>query len=542
MGRLLSRSGTLKREPDAAAFQPLRPKLAPTSLLRSPASASPTTLAGDSFAGTAATSLSGRSSDRGTAQTWTVVSGTWQIDGSGHVSPTAATDGLLAVMPLPAAVSSSYSVSLDVVIGKSGASSISQGLVFRYVDSSNYWYFQAPPSGGNNWQVYKVVAGTHTQVLQFGITKTNGTTVTMRLDIWGRDVTVYLDGVEIYTIVDATNAAVQKIGLRQGISGGFATPGVFSNLRVTSYASAKLNVPRLDASPSVQVIPHGTAGSWDDTDDNNPNVVWDPVNNRWVLYYSGFTSASSSTIQGMGLAYADSLDGPWTKDPSNPVVPAATGNVENGALIYHFGRWIKVEDGGGWYTSSDLHTWTPLTVFGIAPIGDPFLRVNENGLLEVWYGNAIPATAIMRQASADGGVTWDPAVTVLSIPAYLTTRGHGEPSVWVPPGKEGVEAIVFVDTINEGAGHGVISAVVTVDGGTTWHWHQIAGGSGSGFDSFQKFDSFPVGVDPVTGVFYLFHSGAPLPGGEVNLDSTIGRMAVQFTQTPVAGTYPVPYQ
>jgi hypothetical protein len=517
----------------------------PASLLRVPAPTTPTVLAGDDFAGAAGTSLAGRNGTLGTASPWTVVSGTWQLDGAGHVSPTAATDGILAVMTPPARTQTNYTVSMDVLISKSGSQSNQGALVFRYVDTSNFWYYQPPVSGGTDWRLYKVVGGSHTVVLQFGLpSKANGTTVNLRADVWGRDITVYLDGAEIYTATDTAGQSASTVGIRQGISGGYTTPIVVSNFKVTTYAGAKFNIPRLDAAAAQQLFPNGATGTWDASDDNNPNVTWDPVNHRWVLYYSGYTSATGTpTIQGMGLAYANSLDGPWTPDPANPVVPATTGNIENGGLVYVAGRWLRIEDiGGGAYTSPDLHTWTPLTMYGFPTnAGDPYMRVNENGLLECWYGVGIPATQIWRATSSDGGVTWDvPTAPVINVPSYLTLRGHGEPSVYVPPGKEGQEAFVFVDLIRDPAGHSYITAAVTVDGGNSWHWHQIVGASGSGFDAFQKFDSSPVVED---GVFHLFFCASPLPGGEVNLDGTIGRSSVQWTQVPdPSDVHPVPYQ
>jgi hypothetical protein len=413
----------------------------PASLLRAAAPVTPTVLAGDDFTGTAGGSLAGRSGTLGTPSFWTVVSGTWQIDGAGHVSPTTATDGILAVLTPPARTQTNYTVSMDVVISKSGSQSNQGALVFRYVDTSNFWYYQPPVSGGTDWRLYKVVGGSHTVVLQFGLpAKANGTTVNLRADVWGRDITVYLDGAEIYTATDTAGQSASTVGIRQGISGGYTTPIVVSNFKVTTYAGAKFNIPRLDAAAAQQLFPNGAVATWDASDDNNPNVTWDPVNHRWVLYYSGYTSATGTpTIQGMGLAYANSLDGPWTPDPANPVVPATTGNIENGGLVYVAGRWLRIEDiGGGAYTSPDLHTWTPLTMYGFPTnAGDPYLRVNENGLLECWYGVGIPATQIWRATSSDGGITWDvPTAPVINVPSYLTLRGHGEPSVYVPPGKE----------------------------------------------------------------------------------------------------------
>lgn len=515
----------------------------PGSLLRAPAPASATLRAGDDFSGTAGTGIGSRPSTLGTASTWTEWAGAWHVDGSGHVSPTTGTDGLLATLALPSSVSATaYTVSADVVISKSGSASNAGALIFRHQSGSDFWYFQPPSNGGDDWTVMCAVAGAHTEKLRITYPKANGSTASMRVDLWGRDITVWLDGIEMHTIRNATHQNERNVGMRQGQSGGSTTPVIFSNFRVTDYAGVKLNLPRIDAAPSTQIVALGATGAFDDGDLNNPNITWDPINSRWVLYYSGFKAGSTGAIvQGMGLAYSTSLDGPWTKDPANPVVAATTNNVENGGLIYHWGRWLKVEDGTSWYTSPDLHTWTPITVTGIsAEAGDPYLRVSENGVLECWYGVGNPTTAFHRATSVDGGLTWEDA-EIVRVPSYFPIRGHGEPTVYVPPGREGREAMLIVDVAANATTAGALTAVVTVDAGATWHWHQLTTGSGSGFDSYQVFDSCPVWKD---GIFHLFHAGGTVTGWGVNLNASIGHRAVQWSQQldTSDSTHPLPYQ
>jgi hypothetical protein len=99
--------------------------------------------------------------------------------------------------------------------------------------------------------------------------------------------------------------------------------------------SKSLMGPFVPQAPPIKV---GKKGQWD----SKITASFSPGFNgtKWLGYYIGTNSGGSYEI---GLAYADSLDGPWEKSHANPVIPfkAAT---EPGANI-----WEKESD--GFYTS-----------------------------------------------------------------------------------------------------------------------------------------------------------------------------------------------
>jgi hypothetical protein len=97
-------------------------------------------------------------------------------------------------------------------------------------------------------------------------------------------------------------------------------------------------VPKPTSGAGGSVINPGKKGQWD----SKLVASFSPGFNgtKWLGYYIGTNSDGKYEI---GLAYADSLDGPWEKSPANPVIPfkAATEPGTN--------TWEKQSD--GFYTS-----------------------------------------------------------------------------------------------------------------------------------------------------------------------------------------------
>jgi hypothetical protein len=523
----------------------------PSSLLLERAPSTTTLYAGDSFTGAAGSELHGRTSSLGTPQVWNTLGSSWRLDGAGWVVPATTDNGIVAVLGVPTENASLFSVEVKTQYRVSGQEGNSGGIVVRYVDPNNFWYFNPMPTI-NQFRLYRRVGGVDKVMGRVATPEgiVNNSVVTMRVDIWGRDITCYIDGKVVFTYSSVDGGlGSSKVGLRQGMAAAGGVAVKFGGFNITNYKGAKLNVPRLDPYTSEQVVDRGAPGSWEETDINNPNVTWDPINHRWVLQYSGYKGTNPVPIQGMGIATATTLHGPWTKHPQNPLVPPTNGNVENGGLLWVRGRWLRSSENdntgtSSWSTSPDLINWTAFEPVGFTrEVHDPFLRMLQSGVIECWYGVGSPNASIYRASSSDGGLTWtDGATPILGPPPFGagTYRGNGEPTAWSPPGKEGTELMVFVD-VSEEIGKSMMCAAITLDARKTWHWRVIAGGSGSGFDSFQKFDSMPVFHD---GVFHLFHAGGVRTGTGVNLDASIGHMAVQWfnPDTRVAIPAPAPYQ
>lgn len=90
-----------------------------------------------------------------------------------------------------------------------------------------------------------------------------------------------------------------------------------------------------------------------------------------------------------------------------------------------------------------------------------------------------------RLTSIDGGATWTTDSWLLEPPLTGFFGGSGEPAVYVPPGKEGAEMIVFYDLVEYASYSGTEKRVnysaITTDKGATWHHKKVAGCSGAGF-------------------------------------------------------------
>lgn len=273
-------------------------------------------------------------------------------------------------------------------------------------------------------------------------------------------------------------------------------------------------LPHLTWRSPVPDIALGPSGSWDSTDINNPNVVWDPTESRWVMYYTGYKTGRNGN-QDMGVAYADSLDGPWVKDPLNPVyVDLSAGKwSQNGGLEKVGDTWVlaynALNGSEVWFaTSPDLHTWTKLeTTF---QGGDPFLRINQTtGALECWFTRGNPRS-VYRRTSTDVAATWTGQQLILGPAPFPADQVNGgEPSVYVPPGKEGVVMLILVDSYPDGGlenGRGTALAI-TRDGGATWTWHQefLRKRGGTGWDAFAAFDTFMAWEG---GKFYVYYAGS----------------------------------
>lgn len=123
------------------------------------------------------------------------------------------------------------------------------------------------------------------------------------------------------------------------------------------------------------VLARGTAGAWDDDLVESPAVWYDPYQEQYGMVYVGYGTGHPSGA--IGLAWADDPEGPWTKDPANPILDGSGSGTDSAGCS---GPFIWLKDGtyhlfyigltGAGYesgtktlnhaTSPDLYDWTRL--------------------------------------------------------------------------------------------------------------------------------------------------------------------------------------
>jgi hypothetical protein len=102
--------------------------------------------------------------------------------------------------------------------------------------------------------------------------------------------------------------------------------------------------------PGNPLIDHGADTAWDDDLVADPELYY--VNGLyWILYSGGGSSGGTGTRKWhLGLAYASTPTGTWTKHTSNPVISAAASGFDEmaawrGALHIEGGRIYGVYGG-----------------------------------------------------------------------------------------------------------------------------------------------------------------------------------------------------
>lgn len=468
-----------------------------------------------------------------------VLSGAWRTDPATG-APTARGDGATAVQDVGPLERATLTVSLGFLDAPAG-------IVVRSVDADHHTIVEADPAA-EVLRILRVTDGRREQLVE-APSGAFGSTATLRVDLDGPYVTIFdLAGNRL------VSASVTE-GADSGVL-GVVQSGVGST-RLDGFTVGALRGPSVtwpvfahrSASPDVQLVP----GTWEDTDINNPNVVWDPDTERWVMYYTGYSATKPTGDDGVqmaGIASAATLDGPWTKDPGNPVI----ADLDTGAWSQN-GGMERLAD-GTWIIAANVNAGTPdeprmgtwfytaprpagpwtRTTTELAPyVGDPWLRISQKtGDLEHWAWTLSGTRRIgTRWTSADGGRTWSAPRRVIPNPPIHGVN-NGEQTVWVAPGREGrdmwVTADFFPSTRLED-GRGMLMAY-SPDDGATWLWHVALTSSGSlGWDARAAFDSDPV-YDEERGRMYLFHAGSERPdSGTLNFDIRIGHAWAAFDHT-----------
>lgn len=114
---------------------------------------------------------------------------------------------------------------VEVTLTAVAANSTTGGIVFRYVDNSNYWRYIDLGSNDGSVRVTKRVAGVNTDMWDSGPTSAT-VPFDLRVVLNGNDIDVWLDGVFQTTITDSAHASATKHGLFS--SGGTPTMDDFS--------------------------------------------------------------------------------------------------------------------------------------------------------------------------------------------------------------------------------------------------------------------------------------------------------------------------
>lgn len=136
-------------------------------------------------------------------QEWTVISGRWQTD-SGLATLTQDSDVRSIAVVDVGAINAEVSAQMGTVTAKSG-------LVFRFVDESNYWVVLAAPDTPS-WNLKKVVGGEVIDVGNVGVARaSDGTNVGVRFD--GPEIEVLVEGRVRATFTDTAHQFGRLAGL-----------------------------------------------------------------------------------------------------------------------------------------------------------------------------------------------------------------------------------------------------------------------------------------------------------------------------------------
>lgn len=493
----------------------------------------------DSFRDTNATTISDHTPTIAPAgSSWTQTAGNSFFIQNGAVQPNRKTDGDLAVIDCGL---TTYTLQCTITnLWRQANAWLLADVVIHYTNSTNYWYIY-PSVTLNTISLYQVINGVHTRRFSYPYKLIGGMSTDIRLDCDGADIRLWVNNQELLTYTHTDTLASSVVGLRLGNSSTPIGACKWENFRVSELLPSRYRWPHFVKGTSP-VLYKGIGAEWDVTDVNNPNVVYDDTNHRLVLNYSGYRGNGTQT-QHCGIAYgnADNPTAPFTKEAANPVMSAQPttdsqgfngGLCKKGAMWYHV-YGINNASQFALATSYDLLNWTTHGVvfsgntaaWDAAQVFDAYLRLRQDGAtFELWYAaKNVSGVRQIGYATSTDCITWTPYANnpVITMPAWATqTTTLGEPSVFVPQGKEGEEMLVSFDCGRDGAtGNRFIAEALTIDGGATYSYRMIASGAGTGWDAAQVFDSFIYQKDDK---LYLYHSGAPVGGAALNLGTQIG--------------------
>lgn len=153
----------------------------------------------DSFTDPTAFSAS-RALEYGSSYTWTTPTGSWVRDGYLGGTARPATPGTRSI----ALTTGDADCQVAVTLRTAQNAGQVQGLVFRYSDDNNYW--RATRSS-----IVKKVSGVLTSVGSYSKAISNGDR--LKVVMQGSVITVYRNGVQVYTVTDSFNSTANRHGM-----------------------------------------------------------------------------------------------------------------------------------------------------------------------------------------------------------------------------------------------------------------------------------------------------------------------------------------
>lgn len=515
--------------------------------------AATSTLFSDAFSDAASTALSSRTTAVGAATWANVASATFVTDGSGSAYSSTNADGDRAYIDIGRS-DFTYRVTTTAYFtnGSDPSTRNTCGVMFRYVDASNFWYAEVDPYNSGVF-LYRVLAGVYVKMATYAIAKTSAVPHVVQIDCLGPNITLSIDGADKATYVDANHQTATKVGFRTGKNANSpATKPLYSAFSVSEFSYLPIKHPAFSKPYVNPVIPKGTGSQWNATDLNNPNVVWDPVNSRYVTDGSGYyNSGPDDGIQHQGFYYATNLDATtWTADAANPVYLAdgLDGRYAfNGGLVWveSLKLWVNaIVSAAG--SSIRLFTMpslgaartdrglivvpTPGTPYSVGAF-DPSLRIRQDGQIEMWFcakaGRRTICKGIINTETWKFALGTGTQPVLIPPTALFAEQFVGEPWCYVPPGMEDIQAMVFFDgqdSPTSASASRRIATATTLDGGKSWHYRvnaiaPVSPGSGT-WETNQNFDCCV--YDAGDGFLRSYYSGASLPGAALNLNIQIG--------------------
>lgn len=506
--------------------------------------ANPSTLVVDNFINTNSTSLSSHTPDKVQSGGWTQTNASSFYIQSNTCQPNRYTNGDLAYIEVN---TNNYTINCNLTPFNFNANAGNPGLVFRYIDSNNYWYAYIDAANGI-LVIYSITGGVATEQSYSRFTRNvtflSGKSIAIQVDCINQNMTFWVNGSEQFTLTSGINLAGTKVGIYLNVASSPSSKCSWSSFSVTPFAGSYIAWPLYtENSVSSPVIALGAGGSWEAEDINDPSVQFDSANSRWIMAYTG--NPNVTNVQALGIAYATNLLGPWTKEASNPVYNGTTGaGGINGGLLRYNNKWYYYFGNNGattidLLTSTDLLTWTSQGTVLSGTSGswdsggvfDAFVRLKADGTtIELWYGGISGGVFQLGFATSTNGTTFTKSSlnpVFKDQPFSLGTIG--EPCAWVPSGQEGRQWLISYDGATyDNPNNRFIIQAFTFDAMQTWHYRVNAlTAQGSGWESIQVFDS-----DMITDTnnnMYMFHSGAAIAGHGLELNSQIGVAQTNYT-------------
>ena len=185
----------------------------------------------DDCVGAVSTSMDGRSpSTNEWGQTWSELTGTWELDGNGYCFPPTANGAGNAILTIDSHVTD---VEVECDIKQVDSDTWPNGPASRIQDTNNFFWCGLDYAAGEI-QLYKVVSGSYTLLDSAAFSASLDTDYNIRMTDDGSDIEVFVDDVSTLTATDTDLAGNTLVGLvGRGISGGDAGHVVFKNFKLT---------------------------------------------------------------------------------------------------------------------------------------------------------------------------------------------------------------------------------------------------------------------------------------------------------------------